>query len=86
MEMMNATTFGVKEIDKDKKYELKRNFEYENPEFDREVFIVQTDRTTDEFDCECGKFQKDGILCCHILRLFTQFDFLKIRKKYIVAR
>ncbi|XP_073358034.1 protein FAR1-RELATED SEQUENCE 5-like [Aegilops tauschii subsp. strangulata] len=61
-EMMNATAFGVKEIDKDKKYELKRNFEYENPEFDREVFIVQTDRTTDEFDCECGKFQKDELL------------------------
>ena len=83
---MNATAFGVKEVEKDKTYELKRKFEYENPEFDREIFTVQVDRAADVFDCECGKFDRDGILCCHVLRLFTQFDYLKIPERYIVAR
>ena len=39
-EMMNATAFGVKEVEKYKTYELKRNFEYENPELDMEIFTV----------------------------------------------
>ena len=49
-EMMNATAFGVKEVEKDKTYELKRKFEYENPEFDREIFTVHVDQAAEQFD------------------------------------
>lgn len=38
------------------------------------------------FDCFCGKFQRDGIVCCHILRLFMQFDITHIPDKLIVER
>ena len=85
-EMLNSTAFGVNEIVKNESYELKRNFPYENPEFDREIFAVQVNREKEEFVCNCGKFQRDGILCCHILRLFTQFDMLKIPDQYIIPR
>ena len=66
-ELLNSTTFGVKEIEKGQSYEVKRNFPYENPVFDRELFSVRVDRDKEEFVCNCGKFERDGILCCHIL-------------------
>lgn len=47
---------------------------------------MQVNREKEEFVCNCGKFERDGILCCHILRLFTQFDMLKIPDQYIVPR
>ena len=44
------------------------------------------DLTTGSFQCFCGKFERDGIVCCHILRLFTQFDITHIPDKLIVKR
>jgi hypothetical protein len=85
-ELVNATAFGVEEIVKDKVYELKRLFYYDKPEYRRGLFTVCADREKMEFECECGKFQKDGILCCHILRLFTQWDVVRIPDDYIVPR
>ena len=85
-ELLNSTAFGVTEIVKDRMYELKKLFHYDKPEYRRDVFAVSVDRKMMHFECECGKFEKDGILCCHILRLFTQFDVVKIPQEYIMAR
>lgn len=85
-ELVNATAFAVIEIEGDKTYDLKRTFSYEKPEFSRKIFRVEVDRTTSEFKCFCGKFERDGVLCCHILRLFTQFDIDEIPERYIVKR
>jgi hypothetical protein len=85
-ELVNSTAFGVHEIVKDRFYELKRLFYYENPEYRRDLFTVCVDRDRNLFECECGKFEKDGILCCHILRLLTQFDIVQIPPEYIVPR
>lgn len=85
-EFVNATAFGVIEVEKDKLYDLKRNFSYEHPEFSRKLFRVAFDREASTFECFCGKFERDGILCCHILRLFTQFDIVEFPERYIVNR
>jgi hypothetical protein len=71
---------------KDRLYELKRLFYYEKPEYRRDLFTICVDRDRNLFECECGKFEKDGIICCHILRLLTQFDVVQIPLEYIVAR
>jgi hypothetical protein len=85
-ELVNATAFSVTEVFKDKIYELTKMFSYENPEYRRDIFTVAIDRKAMTFECECGKFEKDGILCCHILRIFTQFDVIKIPEDYILKR
>uniref|UniRef100_A0A8R7K222 Protein FAR1-RELATED SEQUENCE n=1 Tax=Triticum urartu TaxID=4572 RepID=A0A8R7K222_TRIUA len=85
-ELVNATAFKVIEIEKDKVYDLKKHIRYEKPEFTRETFRVHVDLTTGSFKCFCGKFERDGIVCCHILRLFTQFDITHIPDKLIVER
>jgi hypothetical protein len=85
-ELVNSTAFSVKEVERDKVYELTKTFRYENPEYWREVFRVDVDRLEMKFKCECGKFERDGLLCCHVLRLFTQFDVPNIPNHYIVPR
>ena len=85
-ELLNSTAFGVTEVVKDRLYELRKLFRYDKPEYRRDVFTVSVDRDKMQFECECSKFEKDGILCCHILRLFTQFDIVKIPEEYILPR
>lgn len=85
-ELVNVTAFRVIEIEKDKVYDLKKHIRYEKPEFTREMFRVNVDLAAGSFDCFCGKFQRDGIVCCHILRLFMQFDITHIPDKLIVER
>lgn len=50
------------------------------------MFTVCVDRQKERYERECAKFEKDGILCCHILRLFTQFDVVRIPEEYIMPR
>lgn len=38
------------------------------------------------FECICAKYDKDGILCCHVLRLLTQLGIHKILDAYIKER
>ncbi|KAM0869310.1 hypothetical protein ACQ4PT_040753 [Festuca glaucescens] len=85
-EMHNSTAFGVEVIEENKIYNLKKNFSYKGQEFYQKEFRVHVDRTKEHFDCICGKFERYGILCCHVLRLFTQFDINQIPNHYINKR
>ncbi|KQJ96043.1 hypothetical protein BRADI_3g20603v3, partial [Brachypodium distachyon] len=38
------------------------------------------------YSCECCKFQKDGLLCCHILKIFTHCSIDEIPQHYILTR
>lgn len=51
-------------------------------------YIVQTDLTegAEEFSCICGKFNKDGILCAHILKVIVEEEINKIPEKYFIDR
>jgi hypothetical protein len=85
-ELLGSTAFGVHEVIKDRVYELKKFFFYDKPEYRRDLFTVFADRENLRVECECGKFEKDGILCCHILRLFNQWDVIKIPPEYVLPR
>jgi hypothetical protein len=38
------------------------------------------------YNCECCKFQHDGLLCCHVLKAFTHIGVDMIPEKYIMRR
>ncbi|KAM0888535.1 hypothetical protein ACQ4PT_028284 [Festuca glaucescens] len=85
-ELPNSTAFAFIEVEKDKEYKTKKLFRYKNLEFWREEFTIRVDHCIMKLECECNKFERDGILCCHILRLFTQFDVTRIPDHYILPR
>jgi hypothetical protein len=39
-----------------------------------------------EYECECCRFYKDGLLCVHILKVFTHLGVDVIPSRYILAR
>jgi hypothetical protein len=40
----------------------------------------------EEYNCICGKFNKDGILCRHILKIMIETEVSQIPEKYIIQR
>uniref|UniRef100_A0ACD5YQK1 Uncharacterized protein n=3 Tax=Avena sativa TaxID=4498 RepID=A0ACD5YQK1_AVESA len=85
-ELLHSTAFNVQEVQKGAVYRLEKVFNYENPEFDRKYFEVLVEPGSNAFVCQCAKFARDGILYCHIFRLFTQFGITEIPGQYIVPR
>ncbi|KAF8783903.1 hypothetical protein HU200_000353 [Digitaria exilis] len=51
-------------------------------------YIVVADLTkgAEEFSCICGKFNKDGILCAHILKIIVEEEINEIPEKYFIDR
>ena len=85
-ELFNSSAFSVNEIIKDHKYTIVKNYFFKNAEFWKDKFIIEVDRIKQEFKCECCKLQRDGLVCCHILRLFTQFGINKLPDSCINGR
>uniref|UniRef100_A0A0A9D1K4 Protein FAR1-RELATED SEQUENCE n=1 Tax=Arundo donax TaxID=35708 RepID=A0A0A9D1K4_ARUDO len=56
------------------------------PSFRETFFSVEIDMKSNIFKCICSKFERDGMLCCHVLRLFTQFGVNEIPEHYILKR
>ncbi|KAM0889705.1 hypothetical protein ACQ4PT_027520 [Festuca glaucescens] len=39
-----------------------------------------------QFNCECCKYERDGLLCCHVLKVFTHIGVDAIPEQYILRR
>jgi hypothetical protein len=85
-ELYYSTAFNVHEVQGGSVYRLEKVSNYENPEFDRDSFEVLVEAGTHTFRCQCAKFTRDGILCCHVFRVFTQLGVNEIPKQYILPR
>ncbi|KAL6839736.1 hypothetical protein ACP4OV_030424 [Aristida adscensionis] len=84
-ELLDASAFNVSE-EGCNTYTVKKMLDYEEAEFLGESFSVEVELETKMFNCICSKFERDGILCCHILRLFTQFGINALPEHYIKQR
>jgi hypothetical protein len=49
-------------------------------------YIVMTNLENKDFNCICCKFQKDGILCSHILKVIVEEVISEIPGKYLLDR
>lgn len=51
-------------------------------------YIVLTDLTEgkEDFSCICGKFNKDGIFCVHVLKVIVEEEINKIPDKYFIDK
>lgn len=49
-------------------------------------YKVFCDTNSDVMTCSCKKFESEGLLCCHILRVLSRLNITKIPEKYICPR
>ena len=66
-------------------YELEPNQEWVAKYGDMDYFVsVESD--AGNYTRECCKMDRDGILCCHILKVFTHLGVDEIPRQYILQR
>ncbi|KAM0840843.1 hypothetical protein ACQ4PT_059383 [Festuca glaucescens] len=50
------------------------------------TYLVTSNQDEGVYYCECSKMDRDGILCCHILKIFTHLGVDEIPERYILKR
>ncbi|XP_071680003.1 protein FAR1-RELATED SEQUENCE 5-like [Lolium perenne] len=56
------------------------------PNYYNRSYEVYADPENGEYRCACCKFERDGILCCHILKAMLQLGVCEIPVRYILRR
>lgn len=50
------------------------------------TFRVKANKADGLYSCVCSKFQRDGVLCCHIMKVFDALAVHTIPERYILPR
>ena len=66
-------------------FELRPNQEFV-AKYGSRNYLVQARVEEGSYLCECCKMDKDGILCCHILKVFTHIGVDVIPERYLLRR
>ena len=49
-------------------------------------YFVTVEASAGDYRCDCCKIERDGMLCCHILKVFNQLGVDEIPAQYILRR
>ena len=74
------------EIDKGVRYEIYKTQMLQLREFRPRKYVVCVDMEKEDFVCICSKFEKDGIVCAHILRVLVHLNIAELPEKYYIPR
>ena len=78
--------YMVEEVEKHKAYIVYKSQEYTEKEIRPRKYLVMVDMEEENYICICACFQKDGILCSHILRTLIQLNRYTLSEKYFIDR
>jgi len=87
-ELQQTERLKYKETEKGKCFEVwpKSNQIYKPYRLRKYIVLTELTKGREEFSCICGKFNKDGILCSHILKVIVEEEINDIPEKYIINR
>ena len=55
--------------------------------FDRSEFRVDVDEQKEIYSCSCKKMSRDGIQCCHVLKVMDQTSMIdQLPKSFVIPR
>lgn len=76
----------VEEVERNVSYEVYKTPMLAEKDFRTRRFVVIVDMQQQDFSCICGKFQKDGIVCSHVLRVLSHLNMSTLPEKYYIDR
>jgi hypothetical protein len=82
----DVTRLQVKEEKEGELYLVCHARNYPVKELRERIYVIEVDMTKDEYSCVCCKFEKDGLLCSHILKVMLYQNIDKIPEKYFIDR
>jgi hypothetical protein len=84
--LKDVTRLHIREEVKGKMYWVFQAINYPIKEHRKRDYLVQVNEENQEYSCICCKFDKDGLLCSHILKVMLQLQVENIPDKYIIDR
>ncbi|CAL5043193.1 unnamed protein product [Urochloa decumbens] len=54
--------------------------------YGKRSYLVTAIADESSFYCECSKYDRDGILCCHVMKVLTRLGVKTIPEQYIMKR
>uniref|UniRef100_A0ACD5YRL1 Uncharacterized protein n=1 Tax=Avena sativa TaxID=4498 RepID=A0ACD5YRL1_AVESA len=85
-QMKFSTKLHVEEVEKHVRYEVYKSNMLAMKDFRSRRYVVLVNMMMQDFTCICGKFQKDGLLCGHVLRVLVHLNISELPEKYYKAR
>jgi hypothetical protein len=85
-QLMFTPKLHVDEIVKGQQYEVYKTRMLAQKDFRTRRYTVTVNLSEQVFSCICCKFEKDGIVCSHILRVLVQLNMSELPEKYFIER
>lgn len=85
-QLLFASKLHADEIVRNEQYEVYKTRMLTEKEFRSIRYVVLVNLAHQDFSCICCKFQKDGILCGHILRVLVNLNVSELPDKYFIDR
>ncbi|XP_047063421.1 protein FAR1-RELATED SEQUENCE 5-like [Lolium rigidum] len=74
------------ELQAGRMYEVYKTPMLQLQDFRSRKYLVSVNLQAEEFACICCKFEKDGIICAHILRVLIHLNLSELPEKYYISR
>jgi hypothetical protein len=85
-QIMFSTKLHVQEVERNVRYEVYKTATLELEDFKSRRYLVSVNMASKDFACVCCKFDKDGIVCAHILRVLIHLNISEMPEKYYIDR
>lgn len=87
-QLKQTEKYKYKETEKGKCFEVwyKSNQVKKQERIRKYIVLTDLSEGNEDFSCICGKFNKDGILCSHILKVIVEEEISRIPGKYFIDR
>jgi hypothetical protein len=81
-QIMFTTKLHVEEVEKFVRYEVYKTPMLQQQDFRSRRYLVSVNIASQDFTCICYKFDKDGMVCTHILRVLVHLNISELPEKY----
>ncbi|TVT97755.1 hypothetical protein EJB05_56989, partial [Eragrostis curvula] len=86
VELKYTSSYFVRETDTPNVFDIVPYNVCEDPLYHSRTFWVRANPSEEEYECTCCKFSRDGVLCCHILKVFDKLVVRFVPARYIKQR
>nr|XP_051190520.1 protein FAR1-RELATED SEQUENCE 5-like [Lolium perenne] len=79
-ELRKGTAYNVEVVEEKRLYRVIRVANYRNAEFPRLTYVVSVSSDDDVYKCSSSKMARDGIQCCHVMRVASHIGVAELKK------
>nr|XP_051189931.1 protein FAR1-RELATED SEQUENCE 5-like [Lolium perenne] len=85
-ELRKGTAYNIEVVEEKRLYRVIRVANYRNAEFPRLIYVVTVSSDDDVYRCSCSKMARDGIHCCHVMRVASHIGLTELPVSFINPR